>query len=81
MRRVVTVGSEVGLHARPAAALVAAAARIPGPVQIGRESAPLVNAKSMLSVLTLGAAHGQRLVLEAEDAMVLETLAALIERT
>jgi len=28
----------------------------------------------MLSVLTLGAAHGQRLVLEAEDAMVLETL-------
>lgn len=79
MRRIVTVGPEVGLHARPAAALVAAAARSPGAVRIGREDAALVDAKSILSVLTLGAQQGQRLVLEAEDATVLDELATLIE--
>ncbi|GAA5174840.1 hypothetical protein GCM10023321_79610 [Pseudonocardia eucalypti] len=82
MRRVVTVGPEVGLHARPAAALVAAAARAPGAVRIGREDAAgasMVDAKSILSVLTLGAERGQRLILEAEDAAVLDELATLIE--
>lgn len=79
MRRIVTVGPEVGLHARPAAALVAVAARAPGAVRIGREDAALVDAKSILSVLTLGAERGQRLVLEAEDTTVLDELATLIE--
>ncbi len=79
MQRIVKVGPEVGLHARPAAAFVAAATKAPGPVRIGRDPGSLVDATSILKVLTLGARHGDELVLEADDDAVLDTLAPLVE--
>lgn len=79
MQRTVRVGPEVGLHARPAAAFVAAASAASGAVRIGRDAAALVDGKSILSVLTLGARHGDELVLEAEDPAVLDRLSALVE--
>jgi phosphocarrier protein HPr len=79
VKRIVRVGPEVGLHARPAAAFVAAAAAIPGSVRIGRDGAGLVDGKSILSVLTLGAQHGDELVLEADDETALAALVPLIE--
>lgn len=80
MQKVVRVGSSVGLHARPAAAFVAAAGRVPGVVRIGRQGSPLVDAKSILNVLTLGAQQGDDLVLEVEeDAEALDRLARLVE--
>ena len=79
MQKTVKVGPEVGLHARPAAAFVAAAGKAQGEVRIGREGKPLVDAKSILNVLTLGAQQGDELVLEAEDAETLDALAALVE--
>lgn len=79
MQRIVRVGPEVGLHARPAAAFVAAAGKAPGTVRIGRDPGSLVDAKSILKVLTLGAQHGDELVLEAEDDAVLDALVPLIE--
>ena len=79
MQRTVRVGPEVGLHARPAAAFVAAASAAPGAVRIGRDGAGLVDGKSILSVLTLGAQHGDELVLEVENESVLDTLVPLIE--
>ncbi len=81
MQRIVRVGPEVGLHARPAAAFVAAAAAVAGSVRIGRAGAGLVDGKSILSVLTLGARHGDELVLEADDEAALATLVPLIEDT
>jgi phosphocarrier protein HPr len=79
MQRTVRVGPEVGLHARPAAAFVAAAGQVAGAVRIGRDPAALVDGKSILNVLTLGARHGDELVLDVEDADALDRLAALVE--
>lgn len=81
MQKIVTVAAEVGLHARPAAAFVAAAGKAEGDVRIGRQGSPLVDAKSILNVLTLGAQQGDELVLEAEDADTLDALAALVEHS
>jgi phosphocarrier protein HPr len=81
-QRQVTIGSKVGLHARPAAIFAKAAAAAPVAVQIAKDGDP-VNAASMLSLLTLGAGHGDEVTLFAEgdgaDA-VLDDLAALLAR-
>lgn len=81
--RQVRIGSKVGLHARPAAVFAKAAAGAPLPVRIASDGKPPVNAKSLLSLLTLGAAHGDLVTLSAEgegaDA-VLEQLAVLLSR-
>ncbi|MGH3646004.1 MAG: HPr family phosphocarrier protein, partial [Micromonosporaceae bacterium] len=79
--RTVIVGSTGGLHARPAALFVAAAAAQTTPVTIRTAERPAVPAGSMLSVLALRASFGTEVILEADgqDAdSVLETLATLI---
>jgi phosphocarrier protein len=65
-RRVV-VGSKVGLHARPAAIFVQAAAKQPVKVSIAKSDggAP-VDARSILAVLGLDVRGGQEIVLSAE---------------
>jgi phosphocarrier protein HPr len=81
-QRQVTIGSKVGLHARPASIFARAAAAAPVAVQIAKGGDP-VNAKSVLSLLTLGANHGDQVTLFAEgdgaDA-VLDELVALLGR-
>lgn len=64
--RRVTVASKVGLHARPAALLAKAAAAQPIPVMISKGDCQPVSAGSVLSLMTLGAAHGDEVVLSAE---------------
>jgi len=79
--RTVTVGSTSGLHARPAALFVAAAAAQPVPVTIRTADKPAVPARSMLSVLSLGAKFGTEVTIEAEGdgaAAALDQLAALL---
>jgi phosphocarrier protein HPr len=77
----VTVGSSVGLHARPASLFVQAAARQPVPVTIAKSGGDAVDARSILLVLGLDARGGDQVVLSAEgdgadDA--LRELAALV---
>jgi phosphocarrier protein len=77
----VTVGSRIGLHARPAAILARAAANSAVPVRIGRSSAEVVDAASVLAVLGLGVRSGEEIVLVAEGdgaAAVINELAALV---
>lgn len=64
-QRTVTVGSRSGLHARPASLFVQAATRLPVPVTVARDGRDPVDARSMLSVLSLAAQHGDLLVLSA----------------
>ncbi|MFY1631780.1 HPr family phosphocarrier protein [Solwaraspora sp. WMMB335] len=81
--RTVTVGSASGLHARPAALFVAAAATAAVPVTIRTAGRPAVPARSMLSVLSLGAKRGTEVTLEAEGdgaESALDDLAALLAR-
>ncbi|MEU7373761.1 HPr family phosphocarrier protein [Streptomyces albidoflavus] len=79
--RNVVIGSGSGLHARPASLFVQAAARQPVAVTVGRPGERAVDARSLLSVLALGAKHGETLVLAAEgegaDA-ALDELTALV---
>ncbi|WP_224269152.1 phosphocarrier protein HPr [Haloprofundus salinisoli] len=72
MERIVTIVPEAGLHARPASQFVQTANEHDAEVTIEKvdgDGGP-VNAASMLSVTSLGAAHGDevRLVAEGDDA-------------
>ncbi|MEV6344723.1 HPr family phosphocarrier protein [Actinoplanes sp. NPDC051851] len=81
--RTVTVGSASGLHARPAKLFVEAAAAAPVKVTIRTGEKKPVPAKSMLSVLALGAKKGTEVILEAEGdgaEEALDGLAALLAR-
>ncbi|MGW4460838.1 HPr family phosphocarrier protein [Micromonospora sp. NPDC004704] len=81
--RTVAVGSASGLHARPAALFVAAAAAQPVRVTIRVGDKRPVPANSMLSVLSLGAKRGTEVVIEAEGEgaeAALDALADLLVR-
>lgn len=80
-RRVV-IGSKVGLHARPAALFVQAAAKQPVKVTIAKDGKPPVDARSILAVLALDARGGEEVVLSADDSdqaeAALDELAAVV---
>ena len=80
-RRVV-VGSKVGLHARPAALFVQAAAKQPVKVTIAKDGRDPVDARSILAVLSLDVRGGEEVVLataEAEGAeAALDELATVV---
>jgi phosphocarrier protein HPr len=81
--RQVRVGSRVGLHARPASLFAKAVANAGVPVQISKDEEPPVNARSLLSLLTLGAEYGDLVTLYAEGDgadTALDELAAMLER-
>ena len=64
--RVVIVGSRVGLHARPAKLVAEEAGRQTVVVKIGRNGRDPVDARSLLSLLALGAKKGDEVTLSAE---------------
>jgi phosphocarrier protein HPr len=73
-----TLPEGVDLHARPAADFVRAAMKFSGPVWVGvgdRE----VDAKSLLSILALGAKGGTQLRLRAEGEQAGAALTALAD--
>lgn len=77
--RTATIASTVGLHARPAALFVQAATATGLPVRIGRDGEEPVDARSILGVMTLGAKHGENVVLSAEGDGAEEALDGLVE--
>ncbi|MGW7359960.1 HPr family phosphocarrier protein [Streptomyces sp. NPDC054802] len=82
-QRVVSIGSRSGLHARPAAIFVQAAAQAPVPVTIAVEGKPPVPANSLLGVMTLGAGCGDPVTLTAagdQAEAALDMLTALLSK-
>ncbi|MCQ2000328.1 HPr family phosphocarrier protein [Arthrobacter zhaoxinii] len=83
--RIVTVASRAGLHARPAAIFTEAAQNTGIEVTVGRQGEPAeeaMDASSILSLMALGAAHGEVLVLRAEGVgadEALDLLAKIVE--
>jgi phosphocarrier protein HPr len=80
-KRTVTLPNPSGLHARPAKVFAKAAAAAPGTVTLAKGDNE-VNARSVLSVLTLDCHQGDEIVVgvEGEDAeATLDELVALIE--
>lgn len=81
-KRVVVVQNEQGLHARPAEMFVRLAQKFNAKIEVVRDNYR-VEATSMMDMLTLGAAKGTQLSLEAEgdDAQqAVDALAELIEK-
>ena len=76
MNREVTVLNPHGLHARPAARFVQTAASLPGDVTIER-GGKQVNAKSILSVMSLGVSKGDVVTLSADGEGAEDLLLAL----
>lgn len=82
MERKATIASAVGLHARPASIFSKAAEEQPLSVTISKPGGDPVDASSVLMLMTLGAEHGDEVVLEADgdDAdRVLGELADILE--
>ena len=80
--RTATIASRVGLHARPAAIFAEAVGALDLEVTIALESDPAedaMDASSILSLMSLGAANGQVVVLRAEGDGADEALAGLVK--
>jgi len=71
-----TIRHEMGLHARPAALFVQTAKRFQSRIRV-RHGEREADAKSIVSILTLGAAQGAVITLNASGADAREALAAL----
>lgn len=79
--RRVTVASKVGLHARPAALLAKAAVEQSVKIMIRKDEGQPVEAGSILGLMTLGASHGDEVVLSADGdgaETALEQIAELV---
>lgn len=76
--RTAIVASKVGLHARPAAVFVKAAAEQPASVTIKKGDAQPVDAASILAIMTLGVEHGDEVTLAADGDRADESLDALV---
>lgn len=76
--RTVTVRNPQGLHARPADLLVRMASAYESKILIGR-GGEMVDCKSILSLLTLGAAQGTVLTVSADGGDAEEALNAIEE--
>jgi phosphocarrier protein len=75
--QMVTIRNRAGIHARPAALLVQTASRFKAKIFIEKD-ADRINAKSIMGIITLGAAYNTslRIIAEGEDAA--EAVAALV---
>lgn len=76
----VKIINQLGLHARAAAQLVRLAGTFTSRIKLKRaDESAVADAKSILSVLTLAAARGARLIIEADGADEREALTAIEE--
>jgi len=77
--KTVTVGSAVGLHARPAALIAEAVSKSGVPVTLATPGGNAIDAGSPLMIMTLGAKKGAEVVVSAEDEAVLGQIAEMVE--
>lgn len=78
--KTVTVGSAVGLHARPAAIISEAAAELGSEVTLSTPGGEPVDASSALLIMTLGAARGDTVEVSGDDQSAVDKIAALVEQ-
>ncbi|MDQ4058462.1 MAG: HPr family phosphocarrier protein [Actinomycetota bacterium] len=81
--RNVVVGSRVGLHARPAKLVAQEAGRQAVVVKIAKNGANPVDARSLLSLLALGAKMGDEVTLSADGEgaqAAVDAIASLVEQ-
>ena len=74
----VTVGSRIGLHARPAALIAEAVGKSGVPVTLATPGGMPIDAGSPLMIMTLGAKQGAEVIVSSEDAATLTEIAGLV---
>ena len=77
--KTVTVGSAIGLHARPAAIIAEAVVNAGVPVSLSMDGGEPVDAGSALMIMTLGAGNGAQVTVHSDDDETLEKIADLVE--
>ncbi|MGS2806025.1 HPr family phosphocarrier protein [Nocardia sp. MW-W600-9] len=74
----VTVGSSIGLHARPAALIAEAVGAAGVPVTIALVGSDPVDAGSALMIMTLGAGQGAEVVITCDDQPTLDKITEMV---
>jgi phosphocarrier protein len=74
----VTVGSAVGLHARPAGLIAEAVSKAGVPVTLATAGGMAVDAGSPLMIMTLGAKKGTEVTVTSDDETVLAQIADMV---
>ncbi|GAB17955.1 phosphocarrier protein HPr [Gordonia effusa NBRC 100432] len=75
---IVTVGSAVGLHARPATIIAEAVTELGSTVTLAVDGEEPVDAGSALLIMTLGAEKGTQVTVSADDDAALAKIAELV---
>ena len=75
--KTVTVGSAIGLHARPAAIIAEAVVNAGVPVTLSMDGGEPVDAGSALMIMTLGAGNGAQVTVQSDDDAALKKVAEL----
>lgn len=75
----VVVGSRSGLHARPAAMVVALAGTLEPPVTLRKPDGAAVNARSIVKVLSQNFCHGDVVVVEATGEGARDSVRAMVD--
>jgi phosphotransferase system HPr (HPr) family protein len=78
-RREVVIGNDLGLHLRSAGAFVRTASKFKALIRVSTPGVNPVDGKSILGLVTLGAAQGSTLVISADGSDEDEALAALVQ--
>ncbi|MBB3677717.1 HPr family phosphocarrier protein [Modestobacter versicolor] len=76
--KTVTVGSAVGLHARPAALIAEAVSKSGVPVTLATPGGNAIDAGSPLMIMTLGAKQGTEVTVSSDDEAVLGQIADMV---
>ncbi|MCI1748601.1 MAG: HPr family phosphocarrier protein [Acidipropionibacterium sp.] len=79
-KKVVAVGSSVGLHARPAATISQEAAKLGSTVTLATEGGDPIDARSVLLIMTLGAGSGDYVTVEGDNEADVQTIADLVAK-
>ena len=79
-QKTVTVGSAIGLHARPAAIIAEAVVEAGVPVTLSMGGGDPVDAGSALMIMTLGAEKGAQVTVQSDDEAALAKVAELVEQ-
>jgi phosphocarrier protein HPr len=74
----VTVGSAIGLHARPAAIIAEAVVEAGVPVTLSMDGGEPVDAGSALMIMTLGAGNGAQVTVDSDDEAAMRKIADLV---
>ena len=78
--KTVSVGSAVGLHARPAALIAEKAGSLGSTVTLAASGGSPVDASSALLIMTLGAKKGDEVEVSGDDQGDVDTIAAMVEQ-